>query len=42
MLTTAVSEPQGAGRLIWRYFHGKPIPEVPSRTEKVSFRFDRS
>jgi hypothetical protein len=41
-LTTAVSEPQGAGRLIWRYFHGKPIPEVPNRTEKVSFRFDRS
>lgn len=40
-ITTAVSEPQGAGRLIWRYFHGRPIPTGPVRTEKVSFRFGR-
>jgi hypothetical protein len=40
-LTTAVSEPQGAGRLIWRYFHGRPIPLVPIRTEHVPFRFKR-
>lgn len=41
-ITSAVSEPQGAGRLIWRYFHGRPIPRVPVRTEKVTFRFGRA
>jgi hypothetical protein len=41
-LGSAVSEPQGAGRLIWRYFHGRPLPMGPVRTEKVSFRFERS
>jgi hypothetical protein len=43
-LTSAVSEPQGAGRLIWRYFHGRSLPAAPSPwlTEKVSFRFERS
>jgi hypothetical protein len=25
-LTSAVSEPQGAGRLFWRYFHHEPLP----------------
>jgi hypothetical protein len=40
-LITAVSEPQGAGRLIWRYFHGETLPWVPALTEKVPFRFDR-
>jgi len=41
-LTSAVSEPQGDGRLIWRYFHGEPIPAGPVRTEHVPFRFKRS
>jgi hypothetical protein len=40
-LTSAVSEPQGAGRLIWRYFHGRSMPAGPARTERVPFRFDR-
>ncbi len=40
-LDTTVSEPQGAGWLIWRYFHGKPLPPGPIRTVKVSFRFGR-
>ncbi len=40
-LITAVSEPQGAGRLIWRFFHGEQLPWVPAMTEKVPFRFDR-
>ena len=40
-LTSAVSEPQGAGRLIWRYFHGRSLPAGPIRTERVSFRFER-
>jgi hypothetical protein len=40
-LTSAVSEPQGDGRLMWRYFHGEPLPTGPMRTEKVPFRFAR-
>jgi hypothetical protein len=40
-LTSAVSEPQGAGRLIWRYFHHEALPRVPAQTEQVPFRFGR-
>jgi hypothetical protein len=40
-LTSAVSEPQGAGRLIWRYFHHEALPPVPAQTEQVPFRFGR-
>ena len=40
-LTSAVSEPQGAGRLIWRYFHGQPLPPAPDRTERVPVSFAR-
>ncbi len=40
-LTSAVSEPQGAGRLIWRYFHGQPLPPAPVRTEHVPLTFGR-
>ncbi len=40
-LSTAVSEPQGAGRLIWRYFHGQ-LPRYESvMTEHIPFRFPR-
>lgn len=38
-LTSAVSEPQGAGRLLWRYFHGQPLPRAPVRTERVPVTF---
>ncbi len=41
-LGSAVSEPQGAGRLIWRYFHGQSLPREPVRTERVSVRFGRA
>lgn len=40
-MSTAVSEPQGAGRMLWRYFHGWIPDAAPSRTEHVRFRFDR-
>jgi Cellulase (glycosyl hydrolase family 5) len=40
-LTSAVSEPQGAGRLLWRYFHGQPLPRAPVRTERVPVTFGR-
>jgi cellulase (glycosyl hydrolase family 5) len=40
-LASAVSEPQGAGRLIWRYFHGQPLPPAPDRTERVPVSFGR-
>lgn len=40
-LTSAVSEPQGAGRLIWRYFHGQPLPWAPPLTERVPVTFAR-
>lgn len=40
-LWSAVSEPQGAGRLIWRYFHHKALPAGPYRVEIVPARFDR-
>jgi len=41
-LGSAVSEPQGAGRLIWRYFHHRSLPPGPYRVETVPWRFDRS
>ena len=41
-LTTAVSEPQGAGRLIWRYFHSQSLPPAPDRTERVSAAFEHA
>jgi hypothetical protein len=40
-LTSAVSEPHGAGRLIWRYFHRQPLPPAPDRTERVPVSFAR-
>jgi Cellulase (glycosyl hydrolase family 5) len=41
-LGSAVSEPQGAGRLVWRYFHHRSLPPGPYRVETVPWRFDRS
>ena len=40
-LGSAVSEPQGAGRLVWRYFHHWALPAGPYRVEIVPPRFDR-
>lgn len=40
-LSSAVSEPQGAGRLVWRYFHHKSLPAGPYRVETVRQRFGR-
>jgi hypothetical protein len=40
-LGSAVSEPQGAGRLVWRYFHHKSLPAGPYLVETVPRRFDR-
>jgi hypothetical protein len=40
-LGSAVSEPQGAGRLVWRYFHHKSLPPGPYLVETVPQRFDR-
>jgi hypothetical protein len=36
-LTSAVSEPQGAGRLFWRYFHHEPIGAA-SRSDLAASR----
>jgi hypothetical protein len=40
-LGSAVQEPQGAGRLVWRYFHHLPLPAGPYRVETVRPRFGR-
>lgn len=40
-LGSAVSEPQGAGRLIWRYFHHLPLPAGGYRVEIVPPHFAR-
>jgi hypothetical protein len=40
-LGSAVSEPQGAGRLVWRYFHHLSLPAGPYRVETVRSRFGR-
>ena len=40
-LWSAVSEPQGAGRLVWRYFHHKSLPAGPYRVETVRQRYGR-
>jgi hypothetical protein len=40
-LWSAVQEPQGAGRLVWRYFHHLPLPPGPYRVETVRPRFGR-
>jgi hypothetical protein len=40
-LGSAVSEPQGAGRLVWRYFHHKSLPAGPYQVETVRPRFGR-
>jgi hypothetical protein len=40
-LGSAVSEPQGAGRLVWRYFHHRALPAGRYRVEIVPQRFDR-
>lgn len=40
-LGSAVSEPQGAGRLVWRYFHHLSLPAGPYRVETVRPRFGR-
>jgi hypothetical protein len=40
-LGSAVSEPQGAGRLVWRYFHHLSLPAGPYRVETVRQRFGR-
>ena len=40
-LGSAVSEPQGAGRLVWRYFHHLPLPPGGYRVEIVRPRFGR-
>lgn len=40
-LGSAVQEPQGAGRLVWRYFHHLPLPPGPYRVETVRPRFGR-
>jgi len=40
-LGSAVQEPQGAGRLVWRYFHHLPLPPGPYRVETVPQRFRR-
>jgi hypothetical protein len=40
-LGSAVSEPQGAGRLVWWYFHYLPLPPGGYRVEIVRRRFGR-
>jgi hypothetical protein len=40
-LWSAIQEPQGAGRLVWRYFHHKSLPAGPYRVETVRPRFGR-
>jgi hypothetical protein len=40
-LGSVVREPQGAGRLVWRYFHHLPLPAGPYRVETVRPRFGR-
>jgi hypothetical protein len=40
-LGSVVQEPQGAGRLVWRYFHHLPLPPGPYRVETVPTRFGR-
>jgi hypothetical protein len=40
-LGSAVQEPQGAGRLVWRYFHRLSLPAGPYRVETVPPHFDR-
>jgi len=40
--SSAVSEPQGAGRLVWRYFHQRALPAGPYRVEIVQQRFGRT
>jgi len=40
-LGSAVQEPQGAGRLVWRYFHHLSLPAGPYRVETVRQRFGR-
>jgi hypothetical protein len=40
-LGSAVQEPQGAGRLVWRYFHHLRLPAGPYRVETVRSRFGR-
>lgn len=40
-LGSAVQEPQGAGRLVWRYFHHLTLPAGPYRVETVRPRFGR-
>ena len=38
---SAIQEPQGAGRLVWRYFHHKSLPAGPYHWEIVPTRFGR-
>ena len=40
-LGSTVQEPQGAGRLVWRYFNHKSLPAGPYRVETVRPRFGR-
>ena len=40
-LGSAVQEPQGAGRLVWRYFHHRSLPAGPYQVETVRPRFGR-
>jgi hypothetical protein len=38
---SAIQEPQGAGRLVWRYFHHKSLPAGPYRVVIVPQRYGR-
>jgi hypothetical protein len=40
-LGSAVSEPQGAGRLVWRYFHHRSLPAGPYQVVTVRQRYGR-
>lgn len=40
-LGSTIQEPQGAGRLVWRYFHHLSLPAGPYRVEIVPTRFGR-
>lgn len=40
-LWSTIQEPQGAGRLVWRYFHHLGLPAGPYRVETVPQRFGR-
>ena len=40
-LGSAIQEPQGAGRLVWRYFHHLSLPTGPYHVEIVPTRFGR-